>query len=523
MRHRAAHGVESRIEMGIMFETSSPSASQVHQPTPSLFSHADVLRVMFGVMICILLAALDQTAVIPAVPAIARDLGAYTQLSWIVAAYLITSTISTPIYGKLSDIYGRRLLLIACIAVFIATSILCGAARSLHQLIWFRALQGLGGGGLMALSQAAIADVVSPRERGRYQGYIAAVWAIASLSGPIVGGLVAQSFSWRWIFWINLPIGAAAMWVCQNGLRRLSPPMRVGRPKLDIIGMLLLAGAISVLLLALGWGGNVYAWSSYQILGLAGSGTCLLLLLILQELGAHDPLLPPRVFMNSSYVSYVTISTLTSLLLFMCLFTIPLYFQYVRGATAAQSGIYVAPFMLASAAGNVAGSRWARRSGTVRGELRMASALGCVGLILLAVLSRYAPVWAVIAAMILTGPGMGGCLIGSMMGSQNALGAQDIGSGTGALLVLRSVGGACGSTIAGAIIASGLIAVQRTDGRSAPLAASSMQSGATAHLGSSFATVYATAAVFAAISFVIAMRMLDTPLRESLHAIQISE
>jgi EmrB/QacA subfamily drug resistance transporter len=519
-----------------MSETSSPAAKRVYEPAPSPFSHADVMRVMFGIMICILLAALDQTAVIPAVPAMASDLGSYTGLSWVVAAYLITSTISTPVYGKLSDIYGRRRLLITCLALFIVTSMLCGASRSLHQLVWFRALQGLGGGGLMALTQAAIADVVSPRERGHYQAYISAVWAIASLSGPLVGGFVAQSLSWRWIFWINLPIGAAAMWVCQNELRRISPPARRGTPRLDIIGVLLLSGAIALLLLALGWGGTTYAWGSYQVLGLAGLGTCLLLLLILQELRAHDPLLPPRVFMSSSYVAYVIISTLTSVLLFMCLFTIPLYFQYVRGTTPAQSGIYVAPFMLASAFGNVTGSRWARHFGTVRGGLRIASSLSGVGLILLAIVSLHAPVWAVIVAMVFTGPGMGGCLIGSMMGSQNVLGGQDIGSGTGALLVLRSVGGACGSTVAGAIIASGLIAAQRTTG-AAPVAAPAVQHGtvtlghiarsgstaAAAHLGWSFAMVYAMAAVFAAISFLVALRMPNTPLRESLHEVAISE
>lgn len=454
-------------------------------------------------------------------------------MSWVVAAYLITSTISTPVYGKLSDIYGRRQLLITCLALFIVTSMLCGWARSLHQLVWLRALQGLGGGGLMALTQAAIADVVSPRELGHYQAYISAVWAIASLSGPLVGGFVAQNFSWRWIFWINLPIGAAAMWVCQNGLRRVSSPVRRGRPRLDIIGMLLLSGAISVLLLALGWGGSVYPWASYQILGLTGLGILLLPLLILQELRARDPLLPPRVFMSSSYVAYVIVSTLTSVVMFMCLFTIPLYFQYVRGATAAQSGFYVAPFMLASAFGNVAGSRLARHLGTVRGGMRVASALACAGLTLLAVLSLHAPVWAVIAAMVVTGPGVGGSFIGSMMGSQNALGAQDIGSGTGALLVLRSVGGAAGSTVAGAIIASGLIAVQRMDGGTAPSlqhgaaafghAVGSGLTAASAHLGGSFAMVYGLAAVFAAISFFVTLRMPNTPLRESLHVAAISE
>jgi MFS family permease len=225
--------------------------------------------------------------------------------------------------------------------------------------------------------------------------------------------------------------------------------------------------------------------------------------------------------MSSSYVAHVMVSTVTSVLLFMCLFTIPLYFQYARGTTAAQSGIYVAPFMLASAFGNVAGSRWARRFGTVRGGLRIASLLSCAGLVLLAIVSLYAPLWAVIAAMVVTGTGIGGGLIGSMMGSQNALGANDIGSGTGALLVLRSIGGASGSTIAGAFIAAGLITVRRTAG-AAPVAGGSL-TAASAHLGFSFAMVYAIAAVFAAISVFVALRMPITRLRESLHVIATSE
>lgn len=367
---------------------------------------------------------------------------------------------------------------------------------------------------MVALTQSAIADVMSPRERGRYQGYISAVWAIASVSGPLVGGFVAQSFSWRWIFLINAPVGAAAMWACHNGLRRFKSPLLSHRPKLDIVGMLLLAGALSVLLLALAWGGSIYAWTSHQILRLVSLGVSLLLLLIVQELRVSDPLLPPRVFASASYVTNVIVSTLTSLLLFMCLFTIPLYFQLARGATPAQSGIYVAPFMLASAVGNLAGSRWAGRVGTLRGGLRMSSAFCCAGLILLALLPLNAPVWTVIAAMIITGPGVGGCLIGSIMSAQNALVAQDIGSGTGALLVLRSVGGACGSTLAGTIIAAGLTAVQQTTrGTAAP----------TADLGWRFGTVYAIAAAFAAISFLVTLRMPNARLRETAHLVPIAD
>jgi MFS family permease len=250
------------------------SVGQVCPPGPAVFSHAEILKVIFGVMICILLAALDQAAVVPTVPAIAQELGAYEQLSWIVAAYLIASTISTPVYGKLSDIYGRRRLVVICILFFIAASLLCAVAQSLSQLIWFRALQGLAGGGLMALTQAAIADVVSPRERGRYQVYISAVWAISSLCGPLVGGFVAQHLSWRWIFWINLPIGAVALWACNKALRRLSPAARTGTLHLDILGMLLLAGAISVLLLALGWGGSVYPWCRMRFWALSAWEAC---------------------------------------------------------------------------------------------------------------------------------------------------------------------------------------------------------------------------------------------------------
>jgi EmrB/QacA subfamily drug resistance transporter len=488
---------------------------------PPSFSHADILRVILGVMVCIFLAALDQTVVIPALPAIASDLGAFRQLSWIAAAYLITSTISTPIYGKLSDIYGRRRMLMACIGIFIATSLLCGAVHSLNQLIFSRALQGLGGGGLMALTQSAIADVVSARERGRYQGYISAVWAITSLCGPVVGGFMVQGLSWRWIFWINLPIGVLAMWACQSALRRLPPPVRRGRLKLDIPGMLLLSGAITFWLLALGWGGTVYAWRSYEILGLVVLGFCLLLLLIGQELRFRDPLLPPRVFQSRSYLASLTVSTLTSLLIFMCLFTVPLYFQLARGATAAQSGIYLVPFMLSSAAGNIIASRWGRHFGTFRGALRSAATLCLTGLTLLAALPLNAPLWAVIAGLIITGLGVGACLIGSITSAQNALIANDIGSGTGALLVLRSVGGASGSSLAGAVVAAGMVATKRAGGDAPFSSAHSLrlgpaamdyaaQSGATAaasHLGAAFAMVYAIAAMVAALSFVVTVRM----------------
>jgi EmrB/QacA subfamily drug resistance transporter len=513
--------------------TTTPSSTEAlkTEQQPAQFSHADILKVLYGLMICVLLAALDQTAVIPAVPAMANDLGGYTQLSWVVAAYLITSTISTPIYAKLSDTHGRRTLLNISLAIFIITSVLCGAAQTFGQLVWLRALQGLGGGGLMALTQAAIADVVSPRERGRYQAYISAAWATASLSGPLVGGFVTEHASWRWIFWINLPIGLAAMWMCHKGLSRLRKPVHPVRPRFDIPGMFFLTGALLSLLLALGWGGTEFAWGSVEIIGLIVLGVCLLLLLLRQELRASDPLLPPRVFSTSAYRTSTGVSTLSAMLMFICVFTIPLYFQLARGASAAESGIYVAPFMLSAALGNVIASRSAKFFGTVRVGLRVGAAMTCLGLIALALLPLTAPIWLVIVAMLVAGPGLGACMICSMMGAQNALVHRDIGSGTGAVLVLRSVGGAAGSTLAGALLASAMAAVHQTAAQGGSLASHGSIADHAAQgllavsqlLSRDFSTVYAVAAALAFISFTVALCMPNTPLRGSNHPVPIGE
>jgi len=484
---------------------SQAVTSNSHLRSPVALSGRELVRVMIGVMLCILLAALDQTVVIPALPSIGNELNAFSGLSWIVAAYLITSTISTPIYSKLSDIYGRKRLLLICITLFVASSILCAMAQSLPQLIWFRALQGLTGGGLMALTQSALADVMSPRERGRYQAWISGVWAAASVGGPILGGMIAGGLSWRWIFWINLPLGVAAIWACQNGLRRLPQPKRSGRASLDYVGMLLLSGSLSLILLALGWGGATYAWASYEIIGLFCVGFLLLFLLVFNELYVRDPLLPPRVFSNISYVANISISTITAVMMFICLYTIPLHFQLARGVTTAESGIFLAPYMLAGAIGSIFGSRYSRLHGTMRGEMRVGTSLGIVGLVILAILPLDAPNWQLIAAMSVAGAGAGASNIGTMLLAQSSLSLRDIGAGTGALIVLRAVGGATGSSLAGAIIAAG-VHVSRAGGDPAGVPDALSQH-------SYFATAYLVAAALAAVNFIITLLMPDTKLR----------
>jgi MFS family permease len=460
------------------------------------------MRVIGGIILCILLAALDQTVVIPAVPAIAADLNGFGHLSWIVAAYLIAATVTTPIYGKLSDIYGRRQLLTVAIGVFVATSALCAMAQTLDQLILFRTLQGLGGGGLMSLAQAAIADVVAPRQRGRYQGYMAAVWGVASIAGPLVGGYVSEHLSWRWLFWLNLPLGLLAMYSCNRGLRMLKP--RGGKVRLDILGSLLLALTIVSCLLALVW----------------------------QERRAADPLLPPRMFHNRTFVCGIAASSLGALGIFLCIFALPLYFQLVRGTSASESGLFVTPFLLSNVLGNILSSNLARRTGRMRGILSAGFIGGIAGLCLLAFMGPGVPLSFVLAATLLTGIGLGSCMVGTIMVVQNALAPGDIGAGTGSVLVLRSMGSAFGSALAGTLLGLGFSASLAAAGITQQIDLGALRHGSdvlsqlpvqarlalTEGVASTFRNIFAFGAVIAAVSLWVVRRMPDLELRSGVAA-----
>src|ERR1700733_858593 len=340
------------------------SITQIAADTPARFTHQQILRVLSGILLCIFLAAIDQTGVIPAVPAIAADLNGFGHLAWIVSAYLLTSTAMTPIYGKLSDIYGRRKLLLVGLAVFAVASALCAMAGTLGQLVIARALQGIGGAGLMAMAQAAIADVVSPRERGRYQGYMASTWGIASIAGPIIGGWVTDTLSWRWIFWVNLPIALIAMLLCDRALRLL--PVRAKRARIDWAGAALLTGAVSAWLLVLSWGGVEMPWNSPALLTLAAAGLALIALLAMQERRFADPLLPPRLFSNAVFVRGVGIAFCAALALFGGSFLLPLYFQLVMGMDASASGGLVVPFLASNCVGAIVACSLARRYGKMK-------------------------------------------------------------------------------------------------------------------------------------------------------------
>ncbi len=414
------------------------------------YTHQQIIRVITGILLCILLAALDQTVVIPAVPTIASEMGAFGHLSWIVSAYLLTSTAATPIYGKLSDTYGRRNLLLIGLAIFIAASAFCALSRTLTELIAARALQGLGGAGLMAMSQAAIADVVSPRERGRYQGYMAGAWGVASIAGPVVGGYVTQHLSWRWLFWGNLPLGVLALVLCDRGLRGL--PVRGGRPQIDYWGAALLVGGVTCWLLVLSSGGTEFAWTSAPALGLMVGGALLLLALGFAEGRARDPILPPRLFRDRAFLGGVSIAFCVSLGLLGATFLLPLWFQLALGAAPAQSGLLVMPFLAASVIGAFTAGQLARYLGRTKVIVLGALSAALAGFVILTLAGERLPMTVVLMASALVGVGIGATMPSVLVQVQNAAERRDVGAATGCLLFLRSMGGAFGSTAVGALL-----------------------------------------------------------------------
>jgi EmrB/QacA subfamily drug resistance transporter len=486
--------------------------------TPA-YTHRQIVRVIVGIMLCIFLASLDQTVIIPAVPAMAAELNAFGHLAWIVTGYLLTSTAATPIIGKLSDNLGRRALLLPGLALFIVASLGCGFAQTLPQLITARAVQGLGGAALMSMAQAAVADVVSPRERGRYQGYMASMWGISSIAGPIVGGWVTDTLTWRWIFWANLPIGLVAMVLCDRALRMIRHQPRP--VQIDYAGSALLVGGVTALLLMLSWGGVELPWSDPAVVGLGVVGVVLLALLFWQERRAPDPILPPRLFGNGTFTRGVLIAFFTSLGLFGATFLLPLYFQLVLGQDAAESGLLVMPFLAASTIGAFVSGQAARRLGRTKGIVLAGLAMCVAGFAALAVMTGGAPLWLVLPVSAVLGVGIGATMPSVLMQVQNAAERRDVGAATGSLLFLRSMGGAFGSTIVGSVLASEFNAGLREAGLpSVDLGALRGGGAAMAELGparaalaSGFQLAFVVCLALLLVAVVIAAGMKDLQLR----------
>ncbi len=331
-------------------------------PRATALSHREIMTTLYGLLLGMLLAALDQNIVTTAVPAIANDLGGFEHLSWIFAGYLLTSTASTPIYGKISDLYGRGPILIISIALFVASSAFCALAQDMGQLVAARALQGLGGGGMMSVTQALIADIISPRERGRYQAYFTGVWASASVAGPMLGGFFVEYLSWRWVFWINLPVGALAVVLCTRAFRKLPKP-RLARRNIDYWGAVLLTLAVTALLLVSTWGGSIFPWLSTEVLSMLAVGFVLMGLFLLQEFRALAPILPMRLFANPIFNLANAVSFIIAISMFGGIVLMPVQIQLVLGISPGSTGLIMIPLMSGTVIGSFIAGRIMRRTG----------------------------------------------------------------------------------------------------------------------------------------------------------------
>lgn len=508
--------------------TDAEAADAGAAGTAPQFTHSQIMRVLSGILLCILLGALDQTVVIPAVPAMAADLKGFNHLSWIVTAYLLTSIAATPIYGKLSDIYGRRALLMPALGLFMAASCLCAMAGSLPQLILFRLIQGLGGAGLMSMAQAAIADVIAPRERGRYQGYMASAWGVACIAGPIVGGWMTDHVSWRAVFWINVPLGGVAMWLCWRGLAEMRVERRPAR--IDLVGAGLLMAGVTALLVMLGWGGTQFPWLSFPVLGLALAGFALLGILAWHQRRITDPLLPPRLFADPVFRGGVMVAFFASLALFGGVFLLPLLFQLVRGADASASGLLVIPFMAGNVGGAFTGGQIARYLGRTKAVIASGLTGASLGFVLLAFVGAATPTWFIVAAMLVLGFPLGMTLPTVLVAVQNAAERRDVGVATGTLLFLRAMGGAFGSALVGALLSINVHHALRHAGIDRPFDLGTLRGGAHAAgsldpvamiaaesgLRHGFHAAFGVCAALMLVSVVIALRQRDVILRSVL-------
>jgi EmrB/QacA subfamily drug resistance transporter len=428
-------------------------AFQPAEQPPVSLSHREILVVLSALMLGMLLAALDQTILATALPTIVGELGGIEYLSWVITAYMLTATASVPLYGKIGDTLGRKGPFLFSICVFLLGSVLSGLAQDMTQLIICRGIQGLGAGGLQALAQAIVADLVPPRERGRYIGYFILVFAGSSVAGPLLGGLLVDHLSWRWVFYINLPLGAVALFV--SG-RVLKLPSRHLRQRIDFVGAGLIMAAASCVLLATSWGGNQYAWASATIIALFTAGAVLTLAFALNELRVADPILPLRLFRNQVFSVATVIGLVGGMAMFGTIAFLPLYMQVVQGVSPTQSGIRMLPLIFGLLTTAIISGRMISRTGKYRHFPILGTGILVGALFLLSRLdegSTWMRIWLTIA---LTGIGMGLIMQTITLAAQNAVEHRYVGTATAAVSFFRSMGGALGVALFGAILSNRL-------------------------------------------------------------------
>ncbi|RFA15427.1 MFS transporter [Subtercola boreus] len=437
-----------------MSTATAPKVAAAPTPAADPSTRRNILLVFAGLMVTMLLASLDQTIFSTALPTIVGELNGVQYMLWVTTAYILASTIMLPVYGKLGDLIGRKGLFIAAISLFILGSIVGGLAPDMGQLIVGRAIQGLGGGGLMILSQAIIADVVPARERGKYMGIMGGVFALSSVAGPLLGGWFTEGPGWRWGFWMNIPLGILAILSAVMFLHL--PKGSQTKPRIDFPGMVLLALASTGLVLTTTWGGNTYAWDSPTIIGLIAGTVVAALAFIFVERRAVEPIMPPHLFKDRNFNLTTIAGLIIGIAMFGALAYLPTYMQMVTGATATQAGLLLIPLMAGLLITSIGSGQLVSRTGHYKFLPIIGTVITAVALLLLSTMTAGMPVWIICAYLAIMGIGLGMCMQILILIVQNSFPLREVGTATASNNYFRQIGASLGSAVVGSLFVAKL-------------------------------------------------------------------
>ncbi|HYC50294.1 MAG TPA: MDR family MFS transporter [Gemmatimonadaceae bacterium] len=496
-----------------------------------LLSHRQILVVFSGLVLSMLLGALDSTIVATALPTIVGELGGLERLAWVVTAYLLAQTVVTPLYGKLGDLYGRKRVLQVAIVIFLVGSALCGMSRSMMQLIVFRVIQGLGGGGLIVTTQATIADIVPARDRGKYMGIFGAVFGVASVAGPLIGGYFTTHWTWRWIFYINLPIGVIALLVLAATLPATS---RRSTHRIDYAGAALLAVVLSAATIFTDLGGTVYPWTDPIMLGIAAVSIVALGLFVMAERRAAEPVLPLELFANRTFSTTVAVGAIIGFAMFGSVTYMPVFLQVVTGASPTESGLLMVPMMGGMLFSSILSGQLISRTGRYKVFPIVGTLVTVLGLFLLSRMTEHTTRVEAGRDMLVLGLGMGMVMQVLVLAVQNAVAHRNVGVATSGATLFRFIGGSVGTAILGAVFAARLTTTLSQVGAQGgshlnmqviaalPAAERSTYAGAFAQ---AIQTVFLIAMLVAAIAAILAWFIPEAPLRATVaaHAAHVGE
>ncbi|MCP8882561.1 MFS transporter [Devosia sp. XJ19-1] len=414
-----------------------------------------IALIIGAVAVTLLLASLGQTIVSTALPSIVGQLGGLDHLTWVVIAYLLSSTVVAPIYGKLGDLFGRKIVLQAAIVIFLLGALLSAMATSMTFLIAARAIQGLGGGGLMVVAMTVVADIIPPRQRGKVQGLFGAVFGVATVVGPLLGGFIVEHISWQWIFLINLPLGVLALAIIAVALKPRG--IRV-QHSIDYSGFVLLSGGLTAFVLATSLGGNTFEWFSVQVMGLIVAAVAMLGAFIWVESRAAEPVLPLNLFRNNTFAVTSAIGFLVGMAMFGSITFLPMYLQLAKGVSPTDSALQLLPMMVGLIGTSMVSGFIMTRTGRYKVLPQIATFVLVGGLLLLATMQLDTPSWQIAVYMFLVGAGIGPVNSVSITATQNAVAREVVGTATAGNTLFRQIGGSIGVSIFGAIFSSGLAA-----------------------------------------------------------------